>query len=219
MDKLIIVANLKSHKDQNEANSWIEAFSKHKNEIGAFENKEVILCPSFPYLFSFASAFSETINIKIGAQNVSPFDEGAYTGEVNAKQIKDFAQFALVGHSERRTNFGETEDMLQKKVEMCKKYGVAPVYLIQGKDTPIPVGVDTIAYEPVFAIGSGSADTPENAQSVAEAVKERGNYSILYGGSVTSENVNKFTSGNLNGVLVGGASLDPEEFFKIIQNA
>ena len=222
MDKLLIVANLKSYKTENEAKEWLESF-KRINESGQnLDNKDIIICPPFQLLFMFSSyARDNSLPIKIGAQNVSPFDEGAYTGEINAKQIKEFAEFVLIGHSERRNNFGETDDMLSKKTELSLKYGLTPIFLVQGIDTLIPQGVEVIAYEPIFAIGSGNPDTPENAGKVISAIKGRNNaYKILYGGSVTSENVKNFTSmPTINGVLVGGASLDPQEFIKIIQNA
>jgi triosephosphate isomerase len=83
----------------------------------------------------------------LGAQNVSPFDEGAYTGEVNAKQIKDFVQYVLIGHSERRQNFNETEDMLIKKVDMTLKYGLNPIFLVQNQEDVIPQGVQIVAYD------------------------------------------------------------------------
>lgn len=222
MDKLLIVANLKSYKTENEAKEWLENFKKIKELEQILDNKEIIICPSFTLLSLFSLYISDNnLPVKTGAQNVSPFDEGAYTGEVNAKQIKDFADFVLIGHSERRNNFGETDEMLFKKTELSLRYGLAPIFLVQGKDNVIPQGVELIAYEPVFAIGSGTPDTPENADQIASVIKSKSNsYKILYGGSVTSENIKSFTSmQNISGVLVGGASLDPEEFIKIIQNA
>lgn len=222
MDKLLIVANLKSYKTENEAKEWLENFKKIKELEQILGNKEIIICPSFTLLSLFSLYISDNnLPVKTGAQNVSSFDEGAYTGEVNAKQIKDFADFVLIGHSERRNNFGETDEMLFKKTELSLRYGLAPIFLVQGKDNVIPQGVELIAYEPVFAIGSGTPDTPENADQIASVIKSKSNsYKILYGGSVTSENIKSFTSmQNISGVLVGGASLDPEEFIKIIQNA
>ncbi|MCL5435209.1 MAG: triose-phosphate isomerase [Patescibacteria group bacterium] len=222
MNNVLIVANLKSYKTKIEAKEWLDAFVKIKETENSLNDKEIIICPPFQLLFMFGSyAKDKLLPIKIGAQNVSPFDEGAYTGEVNAKQIKDFADFVLIGHSERRNNFGETDDMLSKKTTLSLKYGLIPIFLVQGKDNLIPQGVEIIAYEPVFAIGSGNPDTPENADQVASFIKsENDTYKILYGGSVTSENVKNFTKmPNVDGVLVGGASLNPEEFIKIIYNA
>lgn len=222
MDKLLIVANLKSYKTENEAKEWLEKFIKIKESGQNLDTKEIVICPSFQLLFMFRGYTADkSLPIKIGTQNVSPFDEGAYTGEVNAKQIKDFADFVLIGHSERRNNFGETDAMFSKKTELSLKYGLTPIFLVQGKDNFIPQGIQIIAYEPVSAIGSGNPDTPENADQTASAIKTKNNaYKVLYGGSVTPENVKSFTSmPNISGVLVGGASLDPEEFIKIIQNA
>jgi triosephosphate isomerase len=221
MNKCLIVANLKSYKNENEAKNWLEEFGKIKELNLDLTQKEIIICPSFTQLFSFFSYFSSNnINIKLGAQNISPFDEGAYTGEVNAKQIKDFAQYVLIGHSERRTNFNELEDMLTKKVDMALKYGLNPIFLIQNQQDLIPQGVQIVAYDPTAAIGTGKPDTPENADAIAAIIKSKNNVQVLYGGSVTSGNVKSFTAKtNLDGVIVGGASLEAEEFLKIIKNA
>ena len=219
MNELFIVFNLKSYKTQDEARQWLEDLKNIDKSI--VEQKQIIACPSFTLLGQFKTFFEENnLNIKLGAQDVSPFDEGPYTGEVNAKQVKEFADFVLIGHSERRNNFNETDELLAKKVNLSLQYGLHPIYLVQDKDTVIPSGVELIAYEPIFAIGSQNPDTPENADEVARLIKQTGSYQVLYGGSVTSQNVKNFTAKpNINGVLVGGASLDAEEFIKIIKNA
>jgi triosephosphate isomerase (TIM) len=222
MHKLLIVANLKSYKNENEAKNWLESFKKMVNVGSDTIQKEVIICPSFTQLFSFSSYFSSNnIDIALGAQNISPFDEGAYTGEVNAKQVKDFANYVLIGHSERRKNFNETEEMLTQKVEMALKYDLIPIFLVQGKDNLIPHEIKIVAYEPIFAIGTGTPDTPESADAVAAAIKStRADLMVLYGGSVKSTNVKSFTEkSNIDGVLVGGASLEAEELLKVIENA
>lgn len=219
MNKPFIVFNIKSYKTQDEASKWLAELKNIDKAI--LEQKQIIVCPPFTLLFQFKTFFqANDLNIKTGAQDVSPFDEGPYTGEVNAKQIKEFGDFVLIGHSERRNNFKETDELLEKKVAMSLHYGLYPIYLVQDKDTVIPQGIKLIAYEPIFAIGSGNPDTPENADEVAKFIKQKGNYQVLYGGSVTSQNVNNFTSmPNINGVLVGGASLNAKEFIKIIENA
>lgn len=219
MGKNLIIANLKSNLNFEEGSIWIEEILKQKDALESLSEKEIIICPPFTLLLTFHLALKGT-NIQIGAQDVSPFDTGAYTGEVNAKQIKDFAEYVIIGHSERRKNFSESQDLLNKKVEISLKNNLLPIFCVQNKDTQIPSGVNIVAYEPVFAIGTGNPDTPDNADSVAAEINKNNQYQILYGGSVTSENVNSFTSmENLTGVLVGGASLDPQEFIKIIKNA
>jgi triosephosphate isomerase len=221
MNKCLIVANIKSYQNENEAKNWLETFQKIKQLNLDLTQKEIVICPSFTQLLSYFSFFSaKNINVKLGAQNISPFDEGAYTGEVNAKQIKDFAEFVLIGHSERRKNFSETEDMLAKKTAVALEYGLNPIFLVQNQQDLIPQGVQIVAYEPVLAIGTGNPDTPENADVVAATIKSKINVQMLYGGSVTAENVKSFTAKtNINGVIVGEASLEAEELLRIIQNA
>ncbi len=221
MNKLFIVANLKSNQNEIEAKNWLEEFKKIK-DLGQFlDEKEVIICPSFTLLSLFSRFFKENnLPIKVGAQDVSPFSEGAYTGEVNASQVKEFGDYVIIGHSERRSNFKESDDMLLNKVKTSLEQALIPIYCVQDKDILVPEGVSILAYEPTFAIGSGNPDTPENADDVARFIKTKGNYQVLYGGSVTPKNVKSFTDKeNLSGVLVGGATLDPNEFIKIIQNA
>jgi len=195
------------------ATSWIQD-CKFTNQ-----EKEVVVCPSFTHLPVLKSLImNHNSSIKLGSQNISPFENGSYTGEVNGAQIKEYAQFVIVGHSERRKYFNETDDMLSQKVEMAKKYSLEVIYCIQDEKTPIPPHVSIVAYEPVFAIGTGTPDTPENANEVAGSAKAKSSITtVLYGGSVTSENAGQFLSmEKIDGVLVGKASLDASEFNKIV---
>ncbi len=221
MDKVFIVANLKSYKNQQEAQEWLYSLRTNNSKID-FTKKEVIICPPFQLLADFSS-FIKTNNLpfKLGAQNVSPFPEGAYTGEINAKQLKDYCEYVIIGHSERRQYFKEDDEMLKTKVQQSWSKGVIPIFCVQNENNPIPDEVSIVAYEPVFAIGSGTPDTPENAEMVARSIKEKKeNIKVLYGGSIDSLNVKNFTSSsNLGGVLVGSASLDPLEFIRISENA
>ena len=153
MNKCLIVANLKSYQNETEAKNWLESFQKIKELNLDLTQKEIVICPAFTELFSFFSFFSSNnITVRLGAQNVSPFDEGPYTGEVNAKQVKDFAEYVLIGHSERRQNFAETDDMLIKKVAMALKYGLNPIFLVQTQGELVPQDVQVVAYEPVLPI-------------------------------------------------------------------
>lgn len=220
MKHLFIVANWKSNKTVKEVEDWINELKDANLDV---VNKEIIICPSFTLLSHTKSLITNyQLSITLGAQNISPFDEGAYTGEVNGKQIKEFADFVIIGHSERRQNFKETDEMLVKKVQMVQKYLLLPIFCIQNEDTFIPEGVKLVAYEPVEAIGTGNPDTPENAEKVARVIKNthKDVMYVLYGGSVTSANISGFTKmPSIDGALVGGASLDAKEFTKIIQNA
>lgn len=220
MKKLFLVANWKSNKTSAEAKEWLEQITNHELRI---TDKEVIICPPFTLLATMRSFIDDkNLSIKLGGQNISPFDAGAYTGEINAKQIKEFADYVIIGHSERRNNFGETDEALATKVKRAIAVGLTPIYCIQNEITPVPEGARVIAYEPPTAIGTGNADTPENAERVAKIVKEKYPYIdyILYGGSVTQDNIRSFVEmKHISGVLVGGASLDPLKFTALIKNA
>ena len=156
----------------------------------------------------------------MGAQDISRFEQGAYTGEVAASQLGAICQYAIIGHSERRQNFKETDQDLQSKVKNAKNANIEPIFCVQDENTKIPNGVKIVAYEPVFAIGTGNPDTPENAKSMSGKLKSLSEYVVIYGGSVTSANVKSFLEKDvLDGVLVGGASLDASEFIKILESA
>jgi len=220
MKKLFLVANWKSNKTNAEAKSWLEESTNYELRI---TNKEIIICPPFTLLPTMKALIEKKkLLFKLGAQNLSPFDAGAYTGEINAKQIKEFADYVIIGHSERRNNFGETEEILSEKAKKAMAVGLTPIYCIQNETTHVPKGVILVAYEPPTAIGTGNPDTPENAERVAKIVKEKYPHiaSILYGGSVTQNNIRSFVEmTHISGVLVGGASLDALKFTALIKNA
>jgi triosephosphate isomerase len=220
MKKIFIIANWKSNKTSLEAKSWLQEISNFQFPIS--NEKEVIVCVPYTSLAILKSFITEkNLPISIGAQDISPFAAGAYTGEINASQIKEFATYTIIGHSERRNYFKEDDAMLAQKVQITLAEGLQPIFCIQSKETPIPENVQIVAYEPIFAIGSGQPDTPEDAEAVAKSVKDaHPTVSVLYGGSVTPDQVHTFTGlPSVDGVLVGGASLDAEKFTQLINNA
>ena len=152
---------------------------------------------------------------------MSPFDQGAYTGEINAKQIKELADYVIIGHSERRKNFLESDEILERKVDLAKTNSLISIFCVQGKNTVIPKNADIILYEPIDAIGTGIPDDPKNANEVAEFIKNNNSVKVvLYGGSINSENVLSFTSmPYIDGIGVGTASLDASSFLEVINNA
>lgn len=220
MKNLLIVANWKSHKTESESINWIQTV--RGSEFGVqSENKKVIVCPSFtllPILKSYI--LNQKSSIKLGAQDISPYDEGPYTGEISGRQLVEFVDYVIIGHSERRTYFQENEDILTKKVAMAKKYNLTPIFCIQNEKTKLPNNVEIVAYEPVKNIGTGRADNPQDVERIVKFLKEKQIKTVLYGGSINPENVRSFTSlPDINGVLVGAESLDAGEFSKIITNA
>jgi len=226
MKKILIIANWKSNITSSEANSWLGSFDIEDLEL---TDKKVIICPSFALLSDIKSySLKNNSLVKVGAQDISPFGEGSYTGEVNGKQLKDFAEFVVVGHSERRKNFAESNEAVNLKIKKAFEYGLTPIICVsdleQVKALQEIMKTNNnciVAYEPLFAIGSGTPDTPENADLMAGEIKNIiGDIAVVYGGSVTSGNINNFSKmSNISGALIGKASLNPTEFLQIIKNA
>lgn len=220
MKRSLIIANWKSNKTSLEVKEWTE-------KVELQEDKEVIVCPSSIHLSIFKEEIErKNLAIQIGAQDISACGEGVFTGEVNGTQLKEFVLFVIVGHSERR-KMGEDKNTIRHKIEEAFRFGITPIFCIskieQLDEFPFETKTQQriIAYEPLFAIGSGKPDTAENAQNIAKEIKKRiENSFVLYGGSVTSNNVNSFTlQEDIDGVLVGKSSLDPMEFSLLVQNA
>lgn len=221
MKQTLIVANWKSQKTTKEIQEWLDEIVQFPRLFTSPE-KKIILCPPFPYLSLVKKFLQEhTLMLTLGAQNISPFSEGAYTGEVGGKQIKEFAEYVIVGHHERREYFTETNEMISRKMNQAIAHELLPIVCVQSGSDHIPQEATMLAYEPVGAIGTGHPDTPENANEIALQLKQQNTArKVLYGGSVTAANVHAFTAmGDIDGVLVGAASLEAKEFIGIIQNA
>ena len=222
MKQVFIAGNWKSNKTIVQTKDWFDNFKLKSLNFKFSEGLKIVLCVPFTLLSISKQLIDEySLPLELAAQDISPFDSGAYTGEVNALQIKELAEWVIIGHSERRTLFSETDDVLTKKVQQAKTVGLHIIYCVSDADIKVPENVDVVAYEPVWAIGTGKTDTPENANQVIEAIKKKTNIStVIYGGSVTADNVNSFVSmPSIDGVLPGGASLDPEKFYNLILKA
>lgn len=219
MKKMYILGNWKSHKTTEEASSWKQQFSTLAPSVPS--NVTIILCPAFHHLSLF-----QGVLYALGAQDLSPFEDGAYTGEVSAAMVGRMVQYALLGHSERRTHFGETDEIVSEKVRRAREAGIRPIVCVSHIDqvkalkalVPDFGEAGMLLYEPVFAIGSGTPDTPQNASRTAQTMSAILSVPILYGGSVTPDNVKAFVGEEyLAGVGVGGASLDPVKFSQLIK--
>lgn len=216
-----IIANWKSHKTIEEALEWVSIVGP-KVPRGN-ENIKVVVCPTFVAIEEVKKAIQVGgFAILVGAQDLSAYEEGAHTGEEPAQTLKQLVSLAILGHSERREQLGETDEMVGQKVDQSVANGILPLVCVQSKDTPVPKGCNLVAYEPIFAIGTGKPDTPVDANEVASVLKQRSgtDLTVLYGGSVNAENVKAFLKqDHINGVLVGKASLDATEFVNIIQES
>lgn len=215
-----IIANWKSHKKIAEAIEWMGMVGP---KIRRDSSVKVVVCAPFVDLGELKErVMVDNFPIMIGCQDISAFPEGAYTGEEAAAILRDVVELAIVGHSERRANFGETDKTVESKVKESIEHNIIPLVCIQDQDTFIPKEAELVAYEPVFAIGTGEADTPANANEMADKILKLhgGPVEVLYGGSVDEENAKAFLQQDkISGLLIGGASLDPQQFLRIVEIA
>lgn len=231
MKNIWIIANWKSNKTIADALDWISQVGPNlpKRDPSTSSGLKVVVCPTFSCLSEVKKAVHVgNFPMLVGSQDLSPFGVGAYTGEEPATLIKDFVEIAILGHSERRKNFGEDDKMVSEKVKQALDNNIIPLVCVQGSDTPVPQGCKLVAYEPIWAIstgltntpGAGRVDNPDDANKIAQIFKQRhgDGLEVIYGGSVDSTNVKGFVNQpNIVGVLVGNASLNAEEFIRILK--
>ena len=246
MRRKVIAGNWKMNMLPNEAIDYIQAFEPLVKDAKA----EVILCVPYTDLFYCLMNVQGT-NIKIGAQNMYFAENGAYTGEVSGKMLKSIGvEYVIIGHSERRQYFNETDESVNKKIKAAFENELKPIVCVgetleereAGKTVEIitnqtrlalegltkeQVKNTIIAYEPIWAIGTGKTATSEDANNSIISIREeiKNIYGedvseaviIQYGGSVKSSNAKElFSTSDIDGGLVGGASLKPDEFSKIV---
>lgn len=248
--KLIIAANWKMHKTAAATAAFCQAL---RRDEALFEGVEVLVCPPFTSLPA-AAAGLEGSAIKIGAQNMHWAEQGAYTGEIAASMLLEYgASFVIIGHSERRHLMGETDQQVNLKLKAALASGLQPILCLgetenerkQGQTTAVikkqlTAALEglaakdlvnlTVAYEPVWAIGTGQAASTDDAEDAAAlvyrlATEQFGAESakrlrVQYGGSVKAENIGSYMAlPSVSGALVGGASLEAESFSALIQAA
>ncbi len=222
MDQKLIIANWKSHKTVDEAIKFFEYMRDNISHID-LTNKEIIIAPPFTLLAKCRHLIKEyDLPLRLAGQNVSAFPEGAYTGEVNAKQIKEFAEYVIVGHSERRKYLRESEVDIENKIKEAKDQDLLVIQCIQDEKSKLHKDSDVIAFEPPNAIstfGVGEPDSPEDIKRVFGSVGEQLNgRKILYGGSVSEVNISTYVQiQSCGGFLVGGASLEPESLISLLK--
>jgi len=248
LKQIVIAANWKMNTTLDEARKLVTDLKKNLNNSG---NVITILCPPFVYLSEIQSLLVNS-NIHIGAQNIYFEEKGAFTGEISASMVSDFCEFVILGHSERRSIFGESNELINKKIHATLQNGLKPILCVgesqqQREDglaeqiiqEQLSIGLNgvnridniQIAYEPVWAIGTGIAATPVIANEIMGGIikstllamydeKQMNTVPLLYGGSVNSENIEDYVSmSGINGALIGGASLKVKEFTSIVQKA
>jgi len=247
MRKKLIAANWKMYKTPEQTAAFFHEFLPM---VAAHSRDEIVVCPPFIDLQTAVEA-AEASNVAVGAQNVHWEKEGAFTGEISAIMLTSLrVTHVIIGHSERRQYFNETDDTVNRKLEVALENGLTPIMcvgeVLEERDAGLTEDVLrrqcmrafngisarkaaklTIAYEPVWCIGTGKTATPQMASDAHMVIRHEAEKAfgkefadglrILYGGSVKPENATALMSETeIDGALVGGASLDPESFTKIV---
>ncbi len=250
MRKHIVAGNWKMNKSFEEADELIDELMSKLEEVSLPRDEQVIICPPFPFL-EMASDYANDSYFMVGAQNVADHESGAYTGEVSARMLASCEiDYCIVGHSERRAYYGETDQTVAAKVDLLLANGLKPIVCVgevleereAGRQfdvvkTQVEGGLFhldaeqikniVIAYEPVWAIGTGKTATPEQAQEMHAHIRSllanrwgkevADEISILYGGSCKPSNAKElFACPDIDGGLIGGASLKADDFMGII---
>ncbi len=241
----LIAGNWKMNTTISEA---VELVGKLLRELDEIDNVDKVLCPPFVSLATVGKLIKGS-SIKLGAQNLYSAEKGAYTGEISPLMLADLCEFVIIGHSERRQYFNETDEIINKKVPAALKVGLKPILCIgerleeneAGLTEEVVTrqlrlaltGIDNlngmiIAYEPVWAIGTGKAATGEQTNQTIRLSRRHlselygketaQDLRILYGGSVTADNATEFMQQpEIDGALVGGASLKADQFLSIVK--
>ena len=223
--KKLLLSNFKSNKSITEANNWLEIFLEKIHSIET-SDLDIAVAPSFLSLEDYSKKIAELqSSVQLTTQNISAYPAGSYTGAVSVKNLEGLnIDYAIVGHSERRKYFGETSQIVAKKVEQAMYGQMVPVVCVdldylEEQIAAIEVSMlekCIFAYEPLSAIGSGNNADVGTVAEVAKKVKSlAGDVRFLYGGSVTYENVLEYLL-VADGVLVGSYSLDPNQFAQLV---
>jgi len=246
--KIIMAGNWKMHRTVGESVALVEQL---KEALGDVSEREILVCPPFTALHAVAETLRGG-NIKVGAQNLYPEVEGAYTGEISPKMLLDVGcSYVILGHSERRQYFQESDQFINQKLKIALEHGLKPILCVgetleqrgEGRQKTVvsmqvyrglndipaeAMGEVAIAYEPIWAIGTGRTATPDQADEMHLTIRNNlsGLYEddvalgvcIMYGGSVKPANVDDLMAQpEVDGALVGGASLDAESFIRIVR--
>lgn len=224
------VANWKANKNLDETKFWVNEFFEKLDQDPKTKQKlfngliKIIICPPFSLLYPLKEFVNAGKNIAVGCQDISSIEGGTYTGEVSAHSLESIAEYAIIGHSERKNFLHETDDDITKKINLSQQHGIEPIYCAANPEVFIPPKLNIFCFEPPEAISSG--DGRGNSLASAEIIKVRTrmklpkNIQYVYGGSVNKDNAGEYLQHKeIDGFLIGGASLDPLHFYQIILQA
>lgn len=221
----LVIANWKSHKTWEQAQAWLQEWDAHQIMTAA----TVALAPAFPFLELVADEVEgHDWSLELAVQDLSSYPAGAYTGAISTANLDGLpVRFAILGHSERRRYFHETNQDVANKVEQALEADITPIICVDQpyqaqQAAAIPssaYGKCVVAYEPLEAIGSGVPQSAEEVEKVVSEIHQSwGDVPVIYGGSVSAENVNSYLK-SCQGVLVATHSLDAKDFAQVVKNA
>lgn len=248
MRKPMFAANWKMYKTSQEAEVFVNALLQNPLPQGC----DLVICPPFTAIPTLSKHLSGERGVALGAQNVNPEEEGAFTGDIAPRMLDEFGvKYAILGHSERRAYFAETDEFIAKKLRACLKWNITPILCV-GENleereigmtgekvsiqikrdlaglTPAEIGRIVVAYEPIWAIGTGKNASDADAAEVIDLIRARidalapgvgQRVQVLYGGSVKPENIATYMKHKtVDGALIGGASLKPDAYRAIALN-
>lgn len=223
-----VIGNWKSHKNTMDVLAWCHAIGNAKLQFKTSQ-LTAVLCPSFVHLSMIHTALPD---LALGTQTLSPFPDGAYTGAVSGRMVQDFAQYALLGHVERRKYFGETDQIVGNQAQQALENELTPIIAVSSQNwsnqlaqlSTAQLKKIIVMYEPPEAIstqGQGHAADLESVKSAIQLIKSEYELkAVLYGGSVDSQNILTYLQEELiDGVVPGAASLDGDEYIKMVRQA
>lgn len=220
----LLVANFKSHKTTSGVVSWLSTVAP---TVASAKNIEVVVAPSFPHLALLSPLTFNLAPIQLAAQDCSPFPPGSYTGAVSATQLKDLGvTYAIVGHSERRQYFHETSVEVANKIKELIDQGITPIVCLREADVSPQRGAleDSMVakcifcFEPEGSIGGTEIADNSEIKKVFDSIKQKySKTAVMYGGSVNADNIKDLMGLDLSGVLVAGASQDPQDFIALVR--
>lgn len=221
-----IVANWKANKDISTAKEWLRIFidklcQKQTLLTSIFNQRKIIICPPFPLIPIVNKVIKDNLpQISVGSQDISRFEKGNYTGETTVFTLSKMINYTLIGHSERRKYFPEKKRFLKEKIRLAKKYNIEPIYCLKNENDPVPPDIKLVAYEPMSAIGTGKNQDVATVTKIRQKLVNNPNLKFLYGGSVDENNAFQYLKRKeIDGLLVGTASLNGIRFFNLIKNS
>lgn len=220
-----LIANWKAQMTYNQVQEWIRQCKQILAEDiiikrnGDNNNLTIIICPPHQFILYVKEQLKDISFIQIGAQDISHIEEGKFTGEVTAKALQGIIDFAIIGHSERRSNFEESEEIISQKIAQCVTYGIKPILCVRDQNDIMYSDVSLVAYEPVSAIGTGHNMNPQEVIEMKKQLSLSSDVQFFYGGSADEKNCKEYLqTDNIDGFLVGSASLDAKRFLEMAQN-